>query len=109
MQHVSSQAYDTRLFCPLTGQDVIDGYKPSPATIFIYCNEMGFVYLTPKFQKIVGAWEAADEELMHDDLFKKLVSLDSEDVDSCVCFTITERGPALEVISFGFDMAAEVA
>ena len=45
---------------------------------------------------------------MHNELLEKLVGLNSEEEESCVCFSINETGPALEHVSVGFDMAADV-
>ena len=108
MQVICSTVNDIKLFCPLTGQDALVENHPSPATIFIYHNEVGFIYLTPRYQQKVDAWLEADEELMHNELLEKLVGLNSEEEESCVCFSINETGPALEHVSVGFDMAADV-
>lgn len=105
MHVVCSTVSQIRLFCPLTGQDALVENNPSPATIFIYHNEVGFIYLSPQYQRKVDAWIEADEELMHNELLEKLVGLNSEEEESCVCFSINETGPAQENICVGFDMA----
>lgn len=108
MQVICSTVNEITLFCPLTGQDVLSENSPSPATIFIHDNEVGFVYLAPRYQQKVDSWLASDEELSHYDLLEKIQSLDSEDEVSCVCFSICETGPALEHVSVGFDMDTNV-
>lgn len=98
------------LFCPVTGQTIVDGEDAfeSPALAFCYLTEIGeFNFIKPEFQDIYDQCELLEndeEEIYALDLFLEKMKA----YDKLVMFSITTHGfscgPVSETIYYCFNM-----
>lgn len=98
------------LFCPVTGQTIVDGEDAfeSPALAFSFIPEIGeFSFIKPEFQDIYEKCELLendDKEIYAFDLFLEEMAA----FDKLVMFSITTHGfscgPVSETIYYCFNM-----
>lgn len=111
MQQIELKLHHFEFHCPATGQTICDGesqVEPSPATLFIYLDEISdFEYLTPEIREL---WDAISAEEVEGEDFigpfnRLLAALES---DAYVSFVTTTRGmasgPVTSTVRYGIDM-----